>query len=52
MARVHRDLSPAQVIALIRQLTPAQMQIIALYLLIEDRVDRDDVIARIRQLVT
>jgi hypothetical protein len=43
-------MTAAQVIAAIRQLTPAQMQVITLFLLIENRLDRDLIIAKLRQL--
>lgn len=47
---VKRDLTPAQIFALIKQLTPAQQQSITLFLLIENRTDRDLIIARLKQL--
>lgn len=46
----HRDLTPAQILAAIRQLTPAQMQAITLFLLIENRLDRDLIIAKLKAL--
>jgi hypothetical protein len=51
MIRPKRDLTNAQIVAIIRQLTPAQMQVITLYLLIENRQDRDEIIAKLRQIV-
>lgn len=48
--RIKRDLTDAQIVALIRQLTPAQMQVFTLYLMVKDTLDRDTVIARLKQL--
>jgi hypothetical protein len=50
MIRPKRELTNAQIMAVIRQLTPAQMQVIVLFLLIENRQDRDEIIAKLRQI--
>jgi hypothetical protein len=47
-----RDLTPAQIIALIRQLTPAQIAVVTLFLLVENRADRDEIIAKLRQIAS
>lgn len=45
-----RNLSPAQIFAVIKQLTQVQMLAVILFLLIESRQDRDTILTRLKAL--
>lgn len=47
---IARNLTPAQIFGLLKQLTPAQMQLVMLFLLIENRPDRDVILTKLKAL--